>query len=649
MTTMHRTAASAGEGMDFVISDGSLDRHGTRINPKGWDLSNFLRNPIALFGHSGGFPIGRWENVRVEKDKVVGRLVLAAEGTSARIDELRKLVEQGILRAVSVGFSVLEWGQPGKSTYDIEKQSLHEVSLVSVGSNTNALATARSLNISESTIRLAFGEHADEGERGVAAGEHAVPLTPNEKRGRVGLEPLDRTPLKGNLMTTKTLSKRIEDAQTAVDEARDALTAHIADDNADADQTEALSTEIEARQATLESLQRAEKALAARAVADDTAKPNTPAIRRPLGLAVREPKPEDLIIRAAVCHAIAHVTGKDPIRVMEDRYRDHEATQIVVRAAVAGATTTQSGWAAELVETAVGAFMESLRPVAVFPRLAALGTSLTFGPGRAAIKLPSRAASPSISGSFVAEAAPIPVRKLGLTSVTLSPHKLGVISVFSREIAKLSNPAIEGLLRQEIQSDTALTLDTLLLDATAGSTTRPAGLTNGVASLTESTKGGYQAILEDLQALAAPFDAANAGRNLVLLMNPAQARLLAMTPGPNASGFGWAEQFLGEFTRIVSTTIPAGNVYMVDAADFASAAGEAPEFEVSEQAVLHMEDTSPAQISTAGSPPVLAHPTQSMFQTAQLALRMIMDVTWAMRRTGMVQWMDDVVWTPPSS
>lgn len=644
MTTMHRTTASAGDGMDFVISDGSLDRHGTRINPKGWDLSNFMRNPIALFGHSGGFPIGRWENVRVEKDKVVGRLVMAAEGTSARIDELRKLVEQGILRAVSVGFSVLEWGKPGTS-FDIEKQELHEVSLVSIGSNPNALTKARALNISESTIRLAFGEHADDGRSDVSTGENAS-LTNDEQRGLPGPKPLDRMPLKGTLMTTKTLAKRIEDAQTAVDEARDALTAHIADDNADSEQTEALSTEIEARQTTLESLQRAEKALAARAVSDETGKPNAPAIRRPLGHAVREPKPEDLIIRAAVCHALAHVTGKDPIRILEDRYRDHEATQVVVRAAVAGATTTTSGWAAELVETAMGAFMESLRPVSAFPRLAALGTSLSFGPGRAAIKLPSRAASPSISGSFVAEGAPIPVRRLGLTSVTLSPHKMGVISVFSREIARLSNPAIEGLLRQEIQADTALTLDTLLLDATAGSATRPAGLTNGVSSLTESTAGGYQAILEDLQALASPFDAANAGRNLVLLMNPAQARLLAMTPGPNASGFGWADQFLGEFSRIVSTTIPAGNVYMIDAADFASAAGEAPEFEVSEQAVIHMEDTTPLQISTAGTPPALAHPTQSMFQTAQLALRMIMDVTWAMRRPGMVQWMDDVVWTP---
>lgn len=627
--TEHRTTVTAGDGLDFVLSDGSRDRHGTRINPNGWDISHFLRNPIALFGHNSSFPVGKWVNVRVEGDKLLGTLKLAAKGTSQRIDELISLVEQGILRATSVGFSVIKEGQPGKSAYDFDKQELHEVSLVSIPSNKNALAMARAMQISQPTIEMAFGEHADGGQRDVFSGEHAS-KPPKSSKGPT----MDMT-----------ITKRIETAQNELNSARDALTDHLADESADTEQTEALSGEVEAREVRLSSLKRAEAALAARTV-DPEGKPAAPAVRKPLGVSLREPKPEDLIIRAAVCNVLAFATGKDPIRIMEERYRDHEATQIVVRAAVDGAKTTTTGWAAELVETAMGAFMESLRPASVYPRLAALGTSLSFGPGRAAIKLPSRAASPSISGSFVGEGAPIPVRRLGLTSINLTPHKMGVISVFSREIARLSNPAIEGLLRQEIQADTALTIDTLLLDATAGSTTRPAGLTFGVTGLTASAAGGYQAILEDLQALAAPFDTANAGRNLVLLMNPAQARLLSMTPGPNASGFGWADQFLNEFTRIVSTTIPAGHVYMVDAADFATAAGDAPEFDVSEQTVLHMEDTTPLQIGVAGAPATVAAPSQSMFQTAQLALRMILDITWAMRRAGMVQHIAAVDWTP---
>ena len=87
MNVLHRTSVSAGEGMDFVISDGSLDRHGTRINPKGWDLRNFKKNPIALFGHDSRFPIGTWENIRTEGDKLVA---------TPREREIMSLVARGL-------------------------------------------------------------------------------------------------------------------------------------------------------------------------------------------------------------------------------------------------------------------------------------------------------------------------------------------------------------------------------------------------------------------------------------------------------------------------------------------------------------------------------------------------------------------------
>lgn len=629
-------AKAAGGELDFVLSDDTKDRYGDVIQAEGWDLRSFKRNPIALFNHNSDFPIGSWENVRVEGNRLIGRLKLAASGTSERIDELIRLVEQGILRAVSVGFKPLETEKLGTGPgLRFLKQELLETSLVSVPANPSAVQLARSLHVSDDTLRMVFGRSADEGQamqrRGLN-GEHAA--TPSLRKPQTMSTPL---------------AKRIEDAQNELVRSKDELTNHLAIDDADPIITEELSDRIERQTSALSALQRAEAALAARSQPTGTAlvpaaTPGAPAIRRPLGVQAKETKPGDLIVRAAVCHALAHVTGKSVEHHLEDRYRDHEATHIVAKAAVAGATTTQSGWAAELVETAMADFLSSLRPVSIYPRLAELGTRLTFGPNAGAIKIPSRATSPSISGSFVAEGAPIPVRKLGLTSLTLSPKKMGVISVFTREIARYSNPAIEGLIREEILADTAVTLDSLLLDATASSSSRPAGLTNGVTAVTETAGGGYEAILADIANLAAPFDTANAGRNLALLMNPAQARKVRMTAGPNSSGFDWANQFLDEFTVIVSTTVPAGKVYMIDAADFVTAAGDTPEFDVSDQTVLHMEDTSPAQIAATGTPNTVSAPAQSMFQTASIALRMLLDVSWGMRRTGMVQYVEDVTW-----
>ena len=156
----HKTHVSPldGDGLEFVLSDATPDRLGDIINAKGWDLRNFLRNPIALFNHSKDFPIGRWENLRVEKGSLKGKLRLAPEGTSARIDEVRKLIQAGILRAVSVGFKPIEF----KPRTDVKrgdyyaKSELVETSVVAIPANPNALAVAKALGVSDQTKRMVF-------------------------------------------------------------------------------------------------------------------------------------------------------------------------------------------------------------------------------------------------------------------------------------------------------------------------------------------------------------------------------------------------------------------------------------------------------------------------------------------------------------
>lgn len=613
------------DDLTFVLSDATPDRYGDTIDADGWDLRWFKQNPIALFGHSGDFPIGTWENVRVEGGKLLGKLRLAAEGTSPRIDELRRLVEQKILRAVSVGFKPIDSEPLQRGGVRYKRQELLETSLVSVPANPAALAVAKSMHVSPETIRMAFGEQAEE--RPAAHGVKAAPQ-PEIK--------------KGASMTTP-LSKRIEDAQEDLIREKDALTAHLAEDDADPIVTDELSARIEKKDAALVALKRAEAALAAKTAAPAAVVHAAPA-KRPHGAVGKGVPPRDLIFRSAAVFAVSASTGKDALDVMERMYGDDESTGVVVKAAVAGATTTTTGWAAELVNTAMTDFLETLRPVSVYPALAeAGGGRLAFGPNQGAIKIPSRAATPSIGGSFVGEGAPIPVRRLGLSSITLSPKKMGVISVFSREIARYSTPAIEALIRNEIVNDTAITLDSLLLDTVAGSSVRPAGLLNGVTPLTATTGGGYAAILGDIRKLQGAFDAVNASGSIMLLMNPAQALALELTPGPDGT-LGWSAGILARYRVTTSTAVPAGQIIAIRADDFVTATGDVPEFETSNEATIHMEDTTPLQIGTAGTPNVVAAPVQSMFQTAQTAIRMLLDVSWAMRRTGMVQTIASVTW-----
>src|SRR5262245_14356004 len=105
---IHKTHTGEVNGLEFILSDDSVDRMGDVVSASGWELSNFKKNPIALFSHRADFVIGTWRNLRVEGNELRGHLQLAPEGTSARIDEIRKLVEAGILRAVSVGFRPIE-------------------------------------------------------------------------------------------------------------------------------------------------------------------------------------------------------------------------------------------------------------------------------------------------------------------------------------------------------------------------------------------------------------------------------------------------------------------------------------------------------------------------------------------------------------
>ena len=626
MKVLHRTSVSAGEGLDFVISDGSLDRHGTRINPKGWDLTNFKKNPIALFGHDSRFPIGTWSDIRAEGDRLVATLQLAAKGTSQRIDEIISLIEQGVLRATSVGFSVIKFGTAGKDQYDYLEQELLETSVVSVGSNTNALAKARALNLSPETLSLVFGEPA------------------NERRGTVNDpgESAAKPPVPKRSTTMSSLSKRIEDAQNHLVALRDKLVELNGADALDLDAIEALNGEIETAERTVAALKTSEQRIGVTAGQERAAAAASPAIaRRPLGFAQREVKGRDLFVRAAVVNGIALMTGKEVKRILDDRYPGHEATAVMCRADQTIGTTTVSGWASELVQTAYADFLDALVGYSIYPALRDRGIGLSFD-GAGTVSIPGRTAG-GAGGGFVEEGKPIRVGRITTGATTMSPKKMGVIIPFSKELTKRSTPAIESVVRQAILEDTAAVLDPLILDATAADNARPAGVLNGVSAAAAGYGGGdYKAVQEDFKALLAPFIAANAADNITVVMNSAQGLSLALMDAPVGNP-AWFNAIRERVNIVESTHATAARLVALRNSDFATATGDAPEFDVSEQATIHMEDTTPLEI-VSGTGPTAADPVRSLWQTNSVAIRMLMDVSWKMRRSGMVQWINGTTW-----
>ena len=143
--------------LDFVLSDATVDHYEDVIEPAGWNLATFKKNPIALFNHDANFPIGQWGNLGVRDGALRGRLQMAPAGTSPRIDEVRALIAAGILRAVSVGFRPIEsTPRPNSSGVRYLKQELIETSLCAVPANPSALLQAKALGVSKETLKMIF-------------------------------------------------------------------------------------------------------------------------------------------------------------------------------------------------------------------------------------------------------------------------------------------------------------------------------------------------------------------------------------------------------------------------------------------------------------------------------------------------------------
>jgi HK97 family phage major capsid protein/HK97 family phage prohead protease len=634
---------STADPYDYVMSDETVDRMGDVVQADGWDLASFKSNPIGLLNHRADAIIGRWENVRVEGKRLLARFVFAEEGTSKTVDEARSLWRQKILRGASVGFRELKKevlhkdADPYAGPFRYVQQQLLECSLVSVPANANAMPLLRSYHLVPEISRQIFGKTASQ----------------DRPDSRVTAQSLS----KGSTKMKTPLTKQIENQQSELNRLRDQLNSLITAEDRDEDQeslAEALPDMIAEATKQLEKMQSWERALALRTAAEpqeDTGSKQEVAVvdnKRPFALPKKKIEPADYVFRAAAASLRAFSHGMSVDQVIRENYGNDEATQIITRAAVNPATTTTAGYASELVQVGWGAFLDRLLAQSVYGPLSAAGTRYDLG-RNGTLKVPYRASTPQASGAWVGEGNPKPVKNIGLSTVTLTPHKLSCITVYTEEMAMSSVPAIEGILRKAMVDDTQASLDGYLIDAVAESAIRPAGLLVGVTPITASVlTTSLDKIVADINALIAPIEAAGGGGNIVLLMNPAQARkinMAATTTGQFAfGGPGEAASKFGANRIIESTTITAGRVIAVDADWFATATGDMPRFAVSNEATLHMEDTTPLALGVAGSPNTVAAPMRSLYQTDSIGIRLSLYVTWAMVRTAMVQTIAAVTW-----
>lgn len=206
LTFSTRAIDEATRSFDVVASTATLDAHGDIVE-QDWDLARYRKNPVVLWVHNnfessgwsfGGacdpedfLPVGKAENVLVQNGELVCRIHLleATEEQEPLVAQIWRRVQQGVLRAVSVGFyvgKVTEETAPGGVIYRLSQCELLEISIVPIPSNPDAVA--KSVAFEREQFRLRCSELGAEeiarlagAKTANAEGATTMAMTPEEK------------------------------------------------------------------------------------------------------------------------------------------------------------------------------------------------------------------------------------------------------------------------------------------------------------------------------------------------------------------------------------------------------------------------------------------------------------------------------------
>lgn len=130
----------------FVLSDESVNRYGFRVLTAGIDLGGFTKNPVMFYNHNTDYhdmPIGKWENLRVDGDKLLAEPLFDENDEHAM--EIAGKVEAGFLNGASLGILIKETSEdpalmlPGQTRPTVTKCLMYEASITGTPVNANGL------------------------------------------------------------------------------------------------------------------------------------------------------------------------------------------------------------------------------------------------------------------------------------------------------------------------------------------------------------------------------------------------------------------------------------------------------------------------------------------------------------------------------
>lgn len=127
--------------VEAIITTSSIDRYNESIDTQGIDTTQYMNNPVVLYGHDySGLPIGKTIKINQMKNKIKAQFQLAVDEFPFAAT-VYAMIKSGYLNAVSIGGRVKEWSEDYKTILQME---MVEFSVVSVPANPEALITGKS-------------------------------------------------------------------------------------------------------------------------------------------------------------------------------------------------------------------------------------------------------------------------------------------------------------------------------------------------------------------------------------------------------------------------------------------------------------------------------------------------------------------------
>lgn len=126
----------------FLISTDSIDRDGDVLDPKGWQVDAYKKNPVVLWSHDySSLPVAKAISMETTKNGLAAVAEFPAKGVHPFADTVYELLKGGFLSAASVGFKPIEQEKAAdrEKGYNYSRQELLEFSVVPIPANPEAL------------------------------------------------------------------------------------------------------------------------------------------------------------------------------------------------------------------------------------------------------------------------------------------------------------------------------------------------------------------------------------------------------------------------------------------------------------------------------------------------------------------------------